>query len=48
MVQVVPVKVNAGRGTLPDTIASFNVLAVRHPTVVGQVGTCLSVTWRNA
>jgi len=41
MVQVVHVKANAGRGTLPGTIASFNVLAVRHPAVAGQVCTCL-------
>jgi len=25
---------------LPGSIASFNVLAIRHPAVAGQVGAC--------
>jgi len=39
--QLACVKEKAGRGTLPGTIASFNVLAIQHPAVAGQVGACL-------
>jgi len=38
MVQVACVTQKAGRSTLPGSIASFNVLAIRHPAVAGQVG----------
>jgi len=43
MVQVVSVK-QSGRGTLPSTIAFFNLLAIQHPAVE-QVGTCLFSVW---